>query len=145
MLSSGGAAVIGRVHRRAESLTERQPAVLITGSWLTVKEQMADHYARAIAARGYTAITFDFTGFGQSGGELRQVELPSRKIADIAAAARSAAAVITTEKDFVRLLPFRPFGMAIHAVPLTMEPDPLPEFRRWLADAVRAARDITVD
>ena len=66
---------------------------------------------------------------------------------DILAAARrgGAAAIVTTEKDFVRLLPFRPIGMAIHFAPLTMEPDPLPEFRRWLADAVRAARDITVD
>lgn len=87
MFTSGGAAVIGRVHRLSESLVERQPAVLITGSWTTVKEQMADHYATALAARGYTAITFDFTGWGRSGGDLRQVELPSRKIADITAAA----------------------------------------------------------
>jgi hypothetical protein len=34
-----------------------------------------------------TAFTFDFTGFGQSGGAPRQLELPARKIADIAAAA----------------------------------------------------------
>ena len=56
-----------------------------------------------------------------------------------------ATVIVTTEKDFVRLLRFRPFAMPIRATPLTMEPDPLPEFRRWLADAVRAARDITVD
>jgi uncharacterized protein len=90
VFDSGGATLVGRVHRRAGSLTERQPAVLVTGSWLTVKEQMPDHYAAALASRGYTAITFDFTGFGQSGGDLRQAELPSRKIADIAAAARFA-------------------------------------------------------
>lgn len=65
----------------------------------------------------------------------------------IVAAARGAGAaqILTTEKDFVRLLPFRPFAMAIRPVPLTMEPDPLPDFRRWLADAVRSARDITGD
>jgi uncharacterized protein len=91
LFSSGSANLVGRVHRQAESLTERQPAVLITGSWLTVKEQMADLYAAALAARGYTAITFDFSGFGQSGGDPRQLELPTRKIADISAAARSAA------------------------------------------------------
>jgi tetraacyldisaccharide 4'-kinase len=70
-----------------------------------------------------------------------------RDLEDIVAAARAsgASAILTTEKDLVRLLPFRPFGMPIHAAPLTMEPNPLPEFRRWLADAVRAARDITVD
>jgi fermentation-respiration switch protein FrsA (DUF1100 family) len=87
VFTSGGATMAGRVHRRVDDLVERQPAVLVTGSWLTVKEQMADLYASALARRGYTAITFDFAGFGQSGGDLRQVELPSRKIADIRAAA----------------------------------------------------------
>jgi tetraacyldisaccharide 4'-kinase len=61
------------------------------------------------------------------------------------ARAAGAAHILTTEKDFVRLLPFRPFGMPIRWPPLTMEPDPLPAFRRWLARAVGAARDITVD
>ena len=50
---------------------------------------MADTYAAALAERGYTAITFDFAGFGRSGGGPRQVELPNRKIADIIAAARN--------------------------------------------------------
>jgi uncharacterized protein len=68
-------------------MSERQPTVLVTGSWLTVKEQMADHYAAALAARGYTAITFDFAGYGQSDGDLRQFELPTRKVGDIAAVA----------------------------------------------------------
>jgi tetraacyldisaccharide 4'-kinase len=58
------------------------------------------------------------------------------------AAAAGAAAVVTTEKDFVRLLPHRPFSMPVGWVALTMAPDPLPEFRRWLADAVAAARDM---
>jgi tetraacyldisaccharide 4'-kinase len=50
-------------------------------------------------------------------------------------------AVLTTEKDFVRLLPHRPFPMGVAWVPLTMEPDPLPVFRSWLAGALAAARD----
>ena len=58
------------------------------------------------------------------------------------AASSRAEVILTTEKDYVRLLPFRPFRMSIAAVPLTMEPDPLPEFRRFLADSLRAARDI---
>jgi tetraacyldisaccharide 4'-kinase len=61
-------------------------------------------------------------------------------------AARAAArAVITTEKDFVRLLPFRPFPMPVAYLPLTMEPDPAAEFRQWLDASLRAARDIAVD
>jgi tetraacyldisaccharide 4'-kinase len=61
------------------------------------------------------------------------------------AAKAGAAAVITTEKDFVRLLPFRPFPLPVAYVPLTMEPQPATEFRRWLEASLRAARDITVD
>ncbi len=57
------------------------------------------------------------------------------------AAAAGAVAVVTTEKDFVRLLPFRPFRMPVLWAPLTMEPDPLPGFRRWLAGSLDAARD----
>ena len=61
--------------------------------------------------------------------------------------ARAAGAdrVLTTEKDFVRLLPFRPFPLAVGWVPLTMEPDSLPEFRRWLAGALAGARDLWPD
>jgi tetraacyldisaccharide 4'-kinase len=58
------------------------------------------------------------------------------------AKASGAQVVLTTEKDYVRLLPYRPFAMPIECVPLTMEPDPLPEFRQWLAGSLRAARDI---
>jgi tetraacyldisaccharide 4'-kinase len=58
------------------------------------------------------------------------------------AKAAGAQIVLTTEKDYVRLLPYRPFAIPIESVPLTMEPDPLPEFRQWLAGSLRAARDI---
>ena len=58
------------------------------------------------------------------------------------ARAAGAAAVVTTEKDFVRLLPFRPFAMPVVWAPLTMEPDPLPEFRGWLRVQLDAARDL---
>jgi tetraacyldisaccharide 4'-kinase len=62
-----------------------------------------------------------------------------------AARAAGAARIVTTEKDFVRLLPFRPFAVPICWLPLTMEPDPLPDFRSWLAGALNAARDIVPD
>jgi fermentation-respiration switch protein FrsA (DUF1100 family) len=84
---SGGVPLAGRMHRDPAAGVRRQPAVLVTGSWLTVKEQMPDRYAAALAERGYTALTFDFAGFGESGGEPRQLESPTRKMADLAAAA----------------------------------------------------------
>ena len=58
------------------------------------------------------------------------------------AADAGADALVTTEKDLVRLLPYRPFRVPVHGVALTMEPEPLPEFRHWLAGSLRAARDI---
>ena len=84
----GDTPLSARVYRETDDPFERQPAVIITGSWLTIKEQMADQYARALSARGFTVFTFDFAGFGESGGEPRQAEIPARKIADITAAAR---------------------------------------------------------
>lgn len=77
-----------RLHRAAADPFERRPAVIVMGSWLTVKEQMADLYAARLAQRGYMAVTFDFAGFGRSGGSLRQAELPGRKIANLAAVER---------------------------------------------------------
>jgi tetraacyldisaccharide 4'-kinase len=53
-----------------------------------------------------------------------------------------AAGLLTTEKDYVRLLPWRPFSRPVGWAPLTMEPDPLPEFRRWLATGLAGARDL---
>ena len=88
-LFTGGATLAATLHRQPADLVEPQPAVLITGSWLTVKEQMADLYAARLAARGYTVFTFDFAGFGASEGAPRQAELPARKIDDITAAARA--------------------------------------------------------
>ncbi len=82
-----GVPLVGRFYRKTQRIDERQPGVIVTGSWLTVKEQMPAVYARKLAEAGYTAFTFDFTGFGESRGVPRQAELPARKISDIIAAA----------------------------------------------------------
>lgn len=84
---SGGALLTGRLLRNTTDLEQRQIGVVVTGSWLTVKEQMAMLYGRRLATLGYTALVFDFRGFGESAGEPRQAEIPSRKIEDISAAA----------------------------------------------------------
>ncbi|SMX27702.1 Alpha/beta hydrolase family protein [Pelagimonas phthalicica] len=61
-------------------------AVIVTGAWTTVKEQMPGTYARELAARGLAALAFDFTGWGESDGAPRFVEDPAVKTADIKAA-----------------------------------------------------------
>lgn len=84
---SHGVPLSGRFLRNTASFRERQPGVIVLGSWLTVKEQMARTYGRRLAEAGYTALTFDFAGFGESRGRPRQAEIPARKIGDIDAAA----------------------------------------------------------
>ncbi|MCY3630238.1 MAG: alpha/beta hydrolase [Rhodothermaceae bacterium] len=64
----------------------RFPAVIVTGAWTTVKEQMAGAYARELAVRGTIALAFDFTGWGESQGNRRYVEDPAVKTEDIHAA-----------------------------------------------------------
>jgi len=61
-----------------------------------------------------------------------------------AAVAAGASAVLTTEKDYVRLLPHRPFRLPVGWLPLTMEPEPADAFRQWLVSSMAAARDITL-
>lgn len=59
------------------------PGVVVAGTWTSVKELMADRYAERLAGEGYAALSFDFTGYGESGGEPRDYESPELKIADI--------------------------------------------------------------
>jgi dienelactone hydrolase len=66
---------------------DKLPAVVVTGAWMTVKEQMPARYAAELADRGYAALAFDFRGWGQSEGAERSLESPTRKTEDIAAAA----------------------------------------------------------
>jgi fermentation-respiration switch protein FrsA (DUF1100 family) len=89
----------GQLLRNTDRLDVRQPAIIVTGSWLTVKEQMPELYATRLAERGYSAFTFDFSGFGESAGEPRQAEIPDRKIADIIAAADFLSTLSLVEPD----------------------------------------------
>jgi len=67
----------------------------------------------------------------------------ARDVGQILERARRVAArrIITTEKDIVRLLRFRPFPVPIVAVPLRIELQPFEAFRDWLSGSIRAARD----
>jgi fermentation-respiration switch protein FrsA (DUF1100 family) len=58
----------------------------VTGPLTSVKEQAPSAYARAMAERGFTALAFDHRSFGESGGQPRQLEFPSHKIADMRSA-----------------------------------------------------------
>ncbi|MGB0523734.1 MAG: alpha/beta hydrolase [Flammeovirgaceae bacterium] len=59
------------------------PAIVIAGSWTTVKEQMAGLYAEKLAQNGFITLAFDFRNYGASEGEPRFYESPQLKIQDI--------------------------------------------------------------
>lgn len=90
--NSHGNSLQGALHL-PEAVATPLPAVVVTGAWTTVKEQMAGAYARELAVRGHAALAFDFTGWGQSEGVPRYVEDPATKTADIHAAATFMAAL----------------------------------------------------
>jgi tetraacyldisaccharide 4'-kinase len=49
--------------------------------------------------------------------------------------------VVTTEKDLVRLLPFRPFPLPVAWVPLSVWIDPAEAFNHWLMTSLAGARE----
>src|SRR5262249_62083491 len=69
-------------------LPSEQPAaaVVTTGPLTSVKEQVTGAYARALAERGFAAVSFDHRTFGESEGQPRQFEQPEGKTADVSAA-----------------------------------------------------------
>ncbi len=67
-----------------------------------------------------------------TGDDLRRIEAEAR--------GAGAAAVFTTEKDYVRLLPFRPFALPIVFAPLTLELEPIATFDAWLRERMDHAR-----
>lgn len=66
---------------------QKLPAVIVTGAWFTIKEQMPTIYAKEFAKTGLASLVFDFRGFGDSEGKMRNVENPTLKAQDIQAAA----------------------------------------------------------
>jgi fermentation-respiration switch protein FrsA (DUF1100 family) len=61
------------------------PAVVLTGPFTGVKEQVTGSYAELLAAAGFATLAFDHRGFGESGGR-RQHEDSQGKLADLRAA-----------------------------------------------------------
>ncbi|MEM9341786.1 MAG: alpha/beta fold hydrolase [Pseudomonadota bacterium] len=84
-----GAVLSGTLYLPEERGDAALPAVVVTGAWTSVQEQMPATYARELAERGFAAFTFDFRGWGKSGdlpGNVRFVESPAAKTSDIRAA-----------------------------------------------------------
>jgi uncharacterized protein len=84
----GGAFVLGELYLpEGYRPTMTYPAVAVSGSLMSVKEQMAGIYAAEMAKRSIIALAIDYRNFGESGGEPRQYEHPDIKAEDLSAAA----------------------------------------------------------
>jgi fermentation-respiration switch protein FrsA (DUF1100 family)/ketosteroid isomerase-like protein len=61
---------------------KKYPAIVVGGSWTTVKEQMSGLYADALSKSGFISLAIDPRYFGESEGQPRFWENPKIKIAD---------------------------------------------------------------
>ena len=81
---SEGANLIGNLYYPKNFEEGKQyPAIIVSGSWTTVKEQMAGLYAKKLSENGFITLAFDFRNFGESEGEPRFYESPAMKKIDI--------------------------------------------------------------
>lgn len=82
--SSEGAKLVGNLFLPPNFETDKKyPAIIVSGSWTTVKEQMAGLYAEKLSKEGFITLAFDFRNFGESEGEPRFYESPELKKVDI--------------------------------------------------------------
>ncbi len=85
--NSQGAQLVGNLFYPKNYQSDQQyPALIVSGSWTTVKEQMAGLYAEKLAENGFITLAFDFRNFGESEGEPRFYESPSMKKEDLESA-----------------------------------------------------------
>jgi tetraacyldisaccharide 4'-kinase len=112
----------------APLLSTGDPVISVTGI------ARPERFATALEAAGWSVareISFgDHHRFAVS--DLRRIAA--------AALESGARAVLTTEKDAMRLLQLRPLPVPIWAVPLDVRPEPAPVFDAWLLGRVAEAR-----
>ncbi len=80
------------------------PAVVVAHPNGGVKEQVAGLYAQRLAEKGYITITADAAYQGASGGQPRNVDMPSNRIADIHGMADFITQYAGVDKDQLGLL-----------------------------------------
>lgn len=81
--NSDGLVLVGNLYTPENfDQSKRYPAILVGGSWTTVKEQMSGLYAEELAKQGFITLAIDPRYFGESEGQPRFWENPTAKIAD---------------------------------------------------------------
>lgn len=69
------------------------PALVFTGPFTGVKEQVTGHYAERLTEAGFVTLVFDHRNFGASDGPVPQHEDSAGKLADLRAATSALAAI----------------------------------------------------
>ena len=81
---SEGLNLVGNIYYPPNfQIGKQYPAIVCSGSWTTVKEQMAGLYAKKLAEQGFITLAFDFRNFGESEGQPKFYESPEKKKVDI--------------------------------------------------------------
>ena len=102
---SEGENIVGNLFLPEDFDTSRKyPAVIVSGSWTTVKEQMAGLYAEKLAREGFITLAFDFRNFGESEGAPRFHEDPVKKVEDISNAVTYLKGLSTVDGDRIGAL-----------------------------------------
>lgn len=82
-IDSDGLIVVGNLYKPYDfDESKNYPAILVGGSWTTIKEQMGGLYAEELARQGFITLAIDPRYFGESEGKPRFWENPEAKIAD---------------------------------------------------------------
>ncbi|HEX8576705.1 MAG TPA: alpha/beta fold hydrolase [Flavobacterium sp.] len=102
---SEGLTLIGNLYTPVDyNENKKYPAVIVDGSWTTVKEQMQSLYAKALAEKGYITLVFDHRYFGESEGQPREYENHDAKIQDIKDAVTYLQSLSFIDKDNIAAL-----------------------------------------
>ncbi len=135
--NSEGAELVGNLFLPKDfDPSKKYPALVVSGSWTTVKEQMAGLYARKLADEGFITLAFDFRNFGESEGEPRFYESPQLKKEDV----RNAVSFLETvpEVDTEKLGAFGVCAGAMYTLMAASEDDRIRSVvttASWLHDA----------
>ena len=81
---SQGVTLSGLLYTPADfNASEKYPAIVFSGPFNQIKEQMGAVYGKKMAALGYVFLSFDHLGYGDSQGELKNNENPFIKMESI--------------------------------------------------------------
>ncbi|GHT35783.1 carboxymuconolactone decarboxylase [Bacteroidia bacterium] len=83
---------------------KKYPAIVVGHTFTGVKEQTSGLHARKMAERGYIALAFDASFWGESSGEPRNIEVPEIRVEDFSAAVDFLSNHLLVNKDRIGVI-----------------------------------------